>query len=76
MVLEPHLNKGVTEVVRHQDHDEDRNRNTEISDDPPQLKDGWINVFTQHRTEIPIRVADARLLTLPGKKALFLNLRR
>lgn len=32
-----YLNEGVAEVVSHQDHDEDCNRNAKISNNPPQL---------------------------------------
>lgn len=79
-VGEPHLNEGVAEVGSHQDHDEDCNGNAEISNNPPQLTHTHTGCTNEcvllEPTENDIVAANVELLTLPGKNALFLNLRR
>lgn len=61
-VLEPYLNERVAEVVSQKDHDEDCNRNAEISNNPPQLththtQDAQTSVFLLNRTENDINMA-------------------
>lgn len=79
-VRRSYLNEGVAEVVSHQDHDEDCNRNTKVSNYPAQLKHtggarGCVSNRTGQKSDMNVAGSVSRL-TLPGKNALFLNLRR